>query len=67
MLAAGVRCAVVDRELERINAAACNFLLGFARANELSLRPGRKRQRPEDVAPGLASALIALEGLSLAC
>ena len=62
VLAAGVRCVVVDRELERIDPAACNFLLGFARDNELSLRPGRKRERPDDVAPGLASAPIALEG-----
>ena len=61
VLAAGIRCVVVDRELERIDPAACNFLLGFARDNELSLRPGRKRQRPDDVAPGLASAPIALE------
>jgi len=52
----------VDRELERIDPAACDFLLGFARDNELSLRPGRKRQRPEDVAPEPASAPIALEG-----
>ena len=62
VLAAGVRCVVVDRELERIDPAACDFLLGFARDNELSLRPGRKRQRPDDVAPGPASAPIALEG-----
>ena len=62
VFAAGVRCVVVDRELERIDSAACDFLLGFARDNELSLRPGRKRQRPEDVAPELPSAPIALEG-----
>ena len=58
VLAAGVRCVVVDRELERIDAAACSFLLGFARDNELTLRPGRRRQRPEDEAGGQA----ALEG-----
>jgi hypothetical protein len=64
VLAAGVRCVVVDRELERIDPAAWKFLLGFARDNELSLRPGRKRQRPEDVTPGPPSVPTALEGLS---
>jgi hypothetical protein len=62
VLTAGVRCVVVDRELERIDPAACSFLLGFARDNELTLRPGRKRQRPEDVASGQAPGQTALEG-----
>ena len=48
VMSAGVRCVVVDRELARIDPAACSFLPGFARDNELTLRPGRKRQRPED-------------------
>ena len=47
VMSAGVRCVVVDRKLESIDPAAYSFLLGFARDNELTLRPGRKLQRPE--------------------
>ena len=50
VLSAGVHCVVVDRELEKIDPAAYSFLLGFARDNELTLRPGRKQQRPDEVA-----------------
>ena len=49
VLSAGVRCVVVVRELERIDSAAYSFLLGFARDNELTLRPGRKQKRPDEV------------------
>jgi len=52
----GVRCVVVDRELEQIDPAAYSFLLGFARDNELMLRPGRRKRRPEDAAPAGAAA-----------
>lgn len=45
IMAAGVRCVVVDRSLERIDPAAFAFLIGFARDNELTLRPGRKPQQ----------------------
>jgi hypothetical protein len=55
----GVRCVVVKRELELIDPAAYAFLLGFARDNELSLRPGRRQVRPEDVAPMPSSARVA--------
>ena len=50
VLSAGVRCVVIDRELEQVDPPAYSFLLSFARDNELSLRPGRKRPRPEDAA-----------------
>ena len=51
VMSAGVRCVVVDRELEKIDPAANSFLFGFARDNELTLRAGRKKERPEGVAP----------------
>jgi hypothetical protein len=41
IMAAGVRCVVVERILETIDPAAFAFLMGFARDNELKLRPGR--------------------------
>ena len=47
VIAAGVRCVVVDRELEQIDPAAYAFLLSFARDNELTFRAGRKEKRPE--------------------
>lgn len=50
ILAAGVRCVVVDLRLERLDPDAFRFLLGFARDNELKMRPGRKEKRPEEVA-----------------
>jgi len=49
VISAGVCCVVVDRELERMDPSAYNFLLSFARDNELTLRPGRKQQRPDEV------------------
>jgi hypothetical protein len=58
VMAEGVRCVVAQRELERIDPAAYAFLLGFARDNELSLRPGRRQVRPEDVAPMPSSAQV---------
>ena len=62
VLAAGVRCVVVDRELEQIDPGAYSFLLGFARDNELTLRPGRKQQRPEDLVGWPMPGLPAPEG-----
>jgi hypothetical protein len=50
IIAAGVRCVVVDVKLEDLDPAAFRFLLEFARDNELKLRPGRKQNRPEEVA-----------------
>ena len=51
MMSSGVRCVVVDRELEQIDPAAYSFLLGFARDNELTMRPGRRKPRPDETAP----------------
>jgi uncharacterized protein DUF3579 len=50
VIAAGVRCVVVDVKLEELDPPAFRFLLDFARDNELKLRPGRKQRRPEEVA-----------------
>lgn len=47
VMSAGVRCVVVDVELKKIDPPAYEFLFGFARDNELTLRPGRKGKRPE--------------------
>ena len=51
VISAGVRCVVIDVELERIDPAAYSFLFSFARDNELTLRPGRKQNRPEPEVP----------------
>lgn len=56
IIAGGIRCVAVDRKLEEIDPAAFDFLIGFARDNELKLRPGRKEKRPEDLAAGGAAA-----------
>ena len=63
VMSAGVRCVVVDRELEKIDPAANSFLFGFARDNELTLRAGRKKERPEGVAPAPLPAGAAGEGV----
>lgn len=57
IIAAGIRCVVVDVRLEEMDPAAFRFLLGFAKDNELKMRPGRKKKRPEDAAAG-ATALL---------
>jgi hypothetical protein len=44
----GVKCVVVDKRLEDIEPMAYNFLLNFAKDNELQTRPGREAPRPED-------------------
>jgi hypothetical protein len=44
VMADGLSCVVVDARLRTIDAAAFEFLLGFARDNELRLRPGRQPQ-----------------------
>lgn len=56
VVSSGVRCVVIDRELEQIDPPAYSFLLGFARDNELMLRPGRRKIRPEDTAPSDGAA-----------
>ena len=50
IMSGSTRCVVVDIRLEELDPAAFRFLLGFARDNELKLRPGRKDKRPEDIA-----------------
>lgn len=45
---AGVRCVVVNKELEEIEPMAFKFLLSFAKDNELQVRPGRIDKRPEE-------------------
>lgn len=55
IMASGMRCVVVDRQLEQADPAAFGFLIGFARDNELKLRPGRGEKRPDNPAPGEAA------------
>lgn len=43
----GTPCVVVDNDLQKIDPAAYQFLMGFAQDNELTLRPGRFVRRPE--------------------
>jgi len=43
----GTKCVVVDVRLKEIEPMAYNFLLNFARDNELEVRPGRAAPRPE--------------------
>ena len=45
---AGVKCVVVSVGLKEIEPMAWNFLMSFARDNELQIRPGRGVKRPED-------------------
>ncbi|HEY4375368.1 MAG TPA: DUF3579 domain-containing protein [Burkholderiales bacterium] len=42
---AGVACVVVDVRLKEIEPMAYNFLLNFAKDNELQMRPGRLAAR----------------------
>jgi hypothetical protein len=44
VVADGLSCVVVDQRLQSIDPAAFEFLLGFARDNELQMRPGRDPQ-----------------------
>ena len=43
---AGVKCVVVDVRLKDIEPMAHNFLMNFAKDNELQVRPGRGEERP---------------------
>jgi hypothetical protein len=49
IITGGVRCVLVDVKLEETDPAAFGFLLEFAKDNELKMRPGRTRKRPEDI------------------
>jgi hypothetical protein len=48
---AGVKCVVVDMRLKDIEPMAYNFLLNFAKDNELQVRRGRGEERPETRLP----------------
>jgi hypothetical protein len=50
IVSAGVRCVVVDRRLEALRPEAFEFLVGFARDNELRLREGREVERAAQAA-----------------
>jgi hypothetical protein len=41
----GIRCVVVDERLRDVEPLAYNFLLAFARDNDLQVRDGRKVDR----------------------
>ena len=44
---AGVKCVVVDIRLKDVEPMAYNFLLSFAKDNELETREGRGEERPK--------------------
>ena len=48
IIAAGVRCVLVDVKLAEVDPAAYRFLLDFAADNELKVRPGRRQKRPDE-------------------
>lgn len=50
----GVKCVVVSRELQELEPMAYNFLLNFAKDNELEVRPGRGPKRDEGDDPEVA-------------
>lgn len=41
----GVKCVVVDTQLKELEPMAYNFLMNFAKDNELQTRPGRDVKR----------------------
>jgi Protein of unknown function (DUF3579) len=48
---AGVKCVVVNVRIKELEPMAYNFLLNFAKDNELEVRPGRDRKRPDGEDP----------------
>lgn len=46
----GVKCVLIDVRLQELEPMAYNFLINFARDNELKTRPGRGAAREEDAA-----------------
>lgn len=58
VIAGGLSCVVVDRKLEALDPAAFQFLMDFARDNELRTRPGRNPDAADAVA-GAAERRIA--------
>jgi len=59
---AGVKCVVVSRELQEIETMAFNFLMNFAKDNELEVRPGRGPDRDKAAQGGQGEAGGATEG-----
>ncbi|HVY04458.1 MAG TPA: DUF3579 domain-containing protein [Burkholderiales bacterium] len=45
ILAAGIKCVVVDRRLEEMSPDAFKFLMAFSKDNELQIREGRNEIR----------------------
>lgn len=58
VIAEGLSCVVVDGRLRAIDPAAFDFLLGFARDNELEVRAGR-RPETDAHAPGAQERRVA--------
>jgi len=56
IVSAGVRCVVVDKRLEELRPEAFEFLVGFARDNDLRLRAGREIARPPVLGEGSGMA-----------
>jgi hypothetical protein len=52
---AGVKCVVVDVHLNEVEPMAYNFLLNFAKDNELQVRPGRGVKRADEAAASAAT------------
>jgi hypothetical protein len=55
-LSAGVRCVIVDARLEQLQPEAFEFLLGFARDNELRVKSGKEREPAPGEGPTAAAA-----------
>jgi hypothetical protein len=53
---AGIRCVVVNIELEELEPMAFKFLMSFAKDNELQVRPGRLDKRPGEGAETVKEA-----------
>ncbi len=45
VLRSGLRCVVIQRELQRQDAMIYDFLMGFARSNQLDIADGRQTAR----------------------
>jgi len=64
IVANGVKCVVIDARLMTSRPDAFEFLLGFARDNDLLLRNGREEPRPaaasEQIESGAARLAVAL-------
>ena len=60
--ASGQKCVVVDLRLRDVEPMAYNFLVNFAKENELQVRPGRVVPRSGDVKAADAKSGSAAEG-----